>query len=222
MFLWTSTYLLAFFNFKWCDPEESTSSWSSIEGVACDDNVNCTKGDICSDGQCTGTRFTCDLPCQECNGNGCSLKTGYGFVSNRCTCKITGRRNYIPLQVFLNQTFVTWFEDIAKHIFAPPPSEVMGIKVFVKWFCKVSFCPKLNCSIYLHKIGSFENTVEICYLKRQHKSRIMTFIAMTYILNGQCTFNELNFPYRSRLWTPNPKSLKPVSVVWPVRPNSSC
>ncbi|XP_073243741.1 uncharacterized protein [Porites lutea] len=75
---------------QWCDPEESTSTWSSIEGVACDDKDNCTKGDICSDGLCAGTRFTCNFPCQECNGNGCSLNTGYGFVSNRCTCKIAG------------------------------------------------------------------------------------------------------------------------------------
>ena len=146
-FLWTSTYLLAFFNFKWCDPEESTSSWSSIEGVACDDNDNCTKGDICSDGQCTGTRFTCDLPCQECNGNGCSLKTGYGFVSNRCTCKITGRLNYIPLQVFWikrlwldSRTSLNIFLLPSPRPFPPPRFRSYGDQ---------SFCQVILQSIFL-------------------------------------------------------------------------
>lgn len=143
---WTSTYLFAFFNFKRCEPEESTSTWSSIEGVACDDKQKCTKGDICSDGQCTGTRFTCNFPCQDCNGNGCSLNTGYGFVSNACTCKIAGRRNYIPLQVFLNQNFVTWFKDIAKHIFAPrpPPPKLWESKFLSSDFSKYLFVLNLR------------------------------------------------------------------------------
>ena len=57
-------------------------------------------------------------------------------MSNRCTCKIAGRRNYIPLQVFLSQKF-----DIAKHIFAPPPlrPKLWGSKFLSSDFAKDLF-----------------------------------------------------------------------------------
>ncbi|XP_068740144.1 latent-transforming growth factor beta-binding protein 4-like [Montipora capricornis] len=75
---------------QWCDPSRSESTWSSREGVACNDRDQCTRGDTCQSGHCTATPFTCNSLCQYCNGNGCSLKTGFGFT-NVCTCKIRGQ-----------------------------------------------------------------------------------------------------------------------------------
>ncbi|KAL9987448.1 hypothetical protein ACROYT_G001761 [Oculina patagonica] len=76
---------------QWCDPGSSTSTWSNREGVACDDGNKCTGGDTCRSGQCTATPFTCNSHCQYCNGTSCSLKTGFGFANNKCTCKIAGQ-----------------------------------------------------------------------------------------------------------------------------------
>ena len=81
---------VVFLFFQWCNPSSSTSTWSNRDGVACDDGKDCTRGDTCSSGQCVATPFTCNSLCQDCNGNSCSLKTGYGFVNNKCTCKIAG------------------------------------------------------------------------------------------------------------------------------------
>ena len=77
-------------NFKWCNPSSSTSTWTNREGVACDDGDKCTRGDTCRSGQCSATPFTCNSGCQYCNGSTCSLKTGFGFVNNKCMCKIAG------------------------------------------------------------------------------------------------------------------------------------
>ena len=87
-FLFIMVYLYAFFQL--CNPSSSTSTWSNREGVACDDGNKCTRGDTCRSGQCTATPFNCNSLCQYCNGNSCSLKTGFGFVNNKCTCKIAG------------------------------------------------------------------------------------------------------------------------------------
>ncbi|KAJ7365983.1 hypothetical protein OS493_002725 [Desmophyllum pertusum] len=76
---------------QWCKPGSSISTWSNRDGVACDDSNQCTRGDTCRSGQCTATPFTCNSVCQFCNGNTCSLKTGFGFVNNKCTCKIAGQ-----------------------------------------------------------------------------------------------------------------------------------
>jgi len=81
---------VVFLFFQWCNPSSSTSTWSNHNGVACDDGNKCTRGDTCSSGQCVATPFTCNSVCQFCNGNSCSLKTGFGFVNNKCTCKIAG------------------------------------------------------------------------------------------------------------------------------------
>ncbi|XP_068693727.1 uncharacterized protein [Montipora foliosa] len=75
---------------QWCDPSRSTSTWSNREGVACNDGDLCTRDDTCQSGHCSATPFTCNSRCQYCNGNGCSLKTGFGFT-NVCTCKIGGQ-----------------------------------------------------------------------------------------------------------------------------------
>ena len=58
--------------------------------MACDDGNKCTRGDTCRSGQCTATPFNCNSVCQYCNGNSCSLKTGFGFMNNKCTCEIAG------------------------------------------------------------------------------------------------------------------------------------
>ncbi|XP_020632779.1 prestalk protein-like [Orbicella faveolata] len=76
---------------QWCYPCNSSSTWSNLDGVACDDDNKCTRGDTCKSGQCVATPFTCNSVCHYCNGNGCSLKAGYGFVNNTCTCKIAGQ-----------------------------------------------------------------------------------------------------------------------------------
>ena len=87
------TFLWYFLSFQWCKPSSSTSTWSNRDGVACDDGNKCTRGDTCTSGQCVATPFTCNSVCQYCNGNSCSLKTGFGFVNNKCTCKIAGGCN---------------------------------------------------------------------------------------------------------------------------------
>ncbi|XP_078378028.1 uncharacterized protein LOC144661203 isoform X1 [Oculina patagonica] len=74
-----------------CDPSSSISTWSDRDGVACDDGNKCTRGDTCRSGQCTATPFWCNSVCQYCNGHNCSLKTGFGFVKNNCTCRINGQ-----------------------------------------------------------------------------------------------------------------------------------
>ena len=76
-------------------------------------------------------------------------------MSNRCTCKIAGRRNYIPLQVFLSQKF-----DIAKHIFAsppPPPSEVLwGSKFLSSDFAKDLFDLNLTIAFICIRLEAFK------------------------------------------------------------------
>ncbi|PFX19966.1 Versican core protein [Stylophora pistillata] len=76
---------------QWCNPGSSISTWSNRDGVACDDGNACTRADTCRSGQCTATPFNCNSDCQYCNGNSCSLKTGFGFVNSKCMCKIAGR-----------------------------------------------------------------------------------------------------------------------------------
>lgn len=77
---------------QWCYPCNSSSTWSNLDGVACDDENKCTRGDMCKSGQCVAKPFTCDSVCHYCNGNSCSLKAGFGFANNtNCTCKIAGQ-----------------------------------------------------------------------------------------------------------------------------------
>ncbi|KAJ7389370.1 hypothetical protein OS493_032227, partial [Desmophyllum pertusum] len=76
---------------QWCDPGISSTTWSNRDGVACDDNDKCTREDICHSGLCTAVPFTCNSVCQFCNGSSCSLKTGFGYDKNNCTCKIAGQ-----------------------------------------------------------------------------------------------------------------------------------
>ena len=75
-------------------------------------------------------------------------------MSNRCTCKIAGRRNYIPLQVFLSQKF-----DIAKHIFAPPPPlrpKLWGSKFLSSDFAKDLFDLNLTIAFICIRLEAFK------------------------------------------------------------------
>ena len=60
-----------------------TTLWSSVSGGSCDDSNLCTKDDQCRDGKCRGTAFSCEA-CEDCNGKGCELKSGYCFIESRC------------------------------------------------------------------------------------------------------------------------------------------
>lgn len=89
-YLITKIFVLVAVSFQWCNPGSSISTWSNRDGVACDDGNACTRADTCRSGQCTATPFKCNSVCQYCNGNSCSLKTGFGFLNSKCTCKIAG------------------------------------------------------------------------------------------------------------------------------------
>lgn len=106
-FTCTNQHFLVFF--QWCNPSASTSTWSNRNGVACDDGNKCTRGDTCNSGQCTATPFTCNSDCQFCNGNSCSLKTGFGFVNNKCMCKIAGGCNVRSCDVLWDRNLHCFF-----------------------------------------------------------------------------------------------------------------
>lgn len=76
---------------QWCNPGASTTTWTNRNGVTCNDGQKCTRSDTCQNGQCKGISFTCNNLCQYCNGNDCSLHTGFGYVAGNCTCKIAGK-----------------------------------------------------------------------------------------------------------------------------------
>ncbi|KAK3735006.1 hypothetical protein QZH41_010660, partial [Actinostola sp. cb2023] len=76
---------------QWCNSAASKSTWSNRNGVSCDDGNKCTRSDTCKNGQCTGTAFSCNSHCQTCNGRDCSQKPGFGFISGKCTCRISGK-----------------------------------------------------------------------------------------------------------------------------------
>jgi hypothetical protein len=87
-----STYIINILSilFQWCNPSVTTSAWTNRNGIPCDDGQKCTRSDTCKNGQCGGTSFQCNTLCQYCDGNGCSLNPGFGYVSGSCTCKIAG------------------------------------------------------------------------------------------------------------------------------------
>ncbi|XP_028399276.1 neurogenic locus notch homolog protein 1-like [Dendronephthya gigantea] len=76
---------------QWCNPDITTSAWTKRNGTTCDDGEMCTRSDKCRNGQCGGISFQCTSPCQYCDGNGCSLHPGFGYVAGNCTCKIAGK-----------------------------------------------------------------------------------------------------------------------------------
>ncbi len=73
-----------------CDPKKPRR-WSPIDGVACDDNNPCTKGDVCRDGVCLGQAYNCsdNLACttDSCDGlGGCAhvLKSTFCQIEKAC------------------------------------------------------------------------------------------------------------------------------------------
>lgn len=85
------TAAVIFISLQWCLPEASIATWTKkLDNVSCDDGDSCTKSDTCKQGQCEGISFTCHSNCESCNGTGCSLNAGYGYVAGKCTCKIGG------------------------------------------------------------------------------------------------------------------------------------
>ena len=79
--------------YQWCKPVSSSTTWTNRNGASCHDGQKCTRSDTCKNGQCTGISFSCNNVCQYCNGIGCSLRMGYGYVAEKCTCKIAGRES---------------------------------------------------------------------------------------------------------------------------------
>jgi hypothetical protein len=57
-----------------CAPDVSQTRWSPLDGLACDDNNACTKGDSCKQGMCVGQLYSCNdgLSCttDSCDGAG--------------------------------------------------------------------------------------------------------------------------------------------------------
>jgi len=73
-----------------CWPTTSPNQWSpKPENADCDDGDLCTTGDVCVQGVCGGTPYTCDdgLACTEglCNGSG-----GCNFIPREGWCLING------------------------------------------------------------------------------------------------------------------------------------
>ena len=72
-----------------CIPQVSPSTWTAVEGIACDDNDACTLEDRCNAGSCRGDDLTCPPPgpCQE--SGACDSQTGeceYAARSDGLTC----------------------------------------------------------------------------------------------------------------------------------------
>ena len=93
--------------FQWCNPSNSTSTWSNRDGVECDDGNPCTRADMCQRGHCTATPFNCNQVCQFCNGNNCSMKTGFGFAKSKCMCKIAGESYCYVILILLQLILAT-------------------------------------------------------------------------------------------------------------------
>ncbi|XP_032233414.2 uncharacterized protein LOC5508728 isoform X2 [Nematostella vectensis] len=100
---------------QWCDPSVSTSSWTSRDGVPCDDGNKCTAADTCTRGLCTSKPLTCNERCQFCNGYACGNKPGFGFRNRNCTCRIGGK-DYSHQEINpVNQCqWCDIYDDIAK------------------------------------------------------------------------------------------------------------
>ena len=81
----------------------------------------CTRKDTCHSGQCTASRFTCNSVCQYCNGNSCSLKTGFGFVNNKCTCKIAGNYTVLKLTVAKSNLSYKYIKVLCTHVITVTP-----------------------------------------------------------------------------------------------------
>jgi hypothetical protein len=78
---------------KVCDDTSNNAAWSSNTGLTCNDNNDCTYGDICTSGACGGTSYSCndskDCTTDACHGTGASdcthtVNTNTCFINNSC------------------------------------------------------------------------------------------------------------------------------------------
>ncbi len=74
-----------------CAPGTSTTGWSPLDGLACDDLQPCTTGDTCSGGTCTGTPIACgdslDCTTDTCDYAGqCqhAIQAGWCVIDGAC------------------------------------------------------------------------------------------------------------------------------------------
>ena len=69
-----------------CDPSISTTTWSLVTAVACNDNNACTAGDTCDlAGACTSTALLCDDG-NPCTDDSCNVASGCTALPNSATC----------------------------------------------------------------------------------------------------------------------------------------
>ena len=76
-----------------CNPATGTCPVVFVpNGTACDDSVACTKNDICTNGTCAGTAYTCSPPTGggTCTKAFCDGEGGCGFTVNPGKCFING------------------------------------------------------------------------------------------------------------------------------------
>ncbi len=74
-----------------CDPASDDDGWTATTGGPCNDDNGCTIDDICTEGVCGGTAYSCDdgIACttDTCDGiGGCinSIKPGFCLIDNVC------------------------------------------------------------------------------------------------------------------------------------------
>ncbi len=74
-----------------CLSATNSSAWSANNGLPCDDGLDCTKIDTCTNSACVGTAYTCDdgkvCTADACDGKGgctSSLMPGYCMIDHVC------------------------------------------------------------------------------------------------------------------------------------------
>jgi hypothetical protein len=61
---------------QWCNISQNRYVWSpKPNGTACDDKVDCSFNDVCTNGTCQGTAYGCSWPAGGCASNMCTGKT---------------------------------------------------------------------------------------------------------------------------------------------------
>lgn len=71
----------------YCDPAVSETEWAPLDGVPCDDNNPCTKGDECQQGVCVGQVYNCSDH-QTCTSDSCDGKGGCSHTLKSNYCQI--------------------------------------------------------------------------------------------------------------------------------------
>lgn len=68
-----------------CDPSKSKSGWTTLSGVPCSDDNECTFSDTCATGQCIGEFGSCNDK-NDCTKDSCSPATGCVYAPTSGTC----------------------------------------------------------------------------------------------------------------------------------------